>query len=304
MKKQLLIAAVAATMASVSMADISITGNGAVTYTNVDADTGAGSNTFAHDVDFTIVGKNGDTSVSATFATTSESDGTTVTSGLQTENVFMKTSVAGVNIKMGSWTGADTLLSNGTRSDGKFSADTTINGIKLQFEDKNASDASVTVSGSVSGVKVSHEMFQTSTDTSVSGELAGVSIAYRSVDVDGANVGAVTDKTSLEISKEFNGVTLTYANADVAVGGTTVSDAFLGTQSAQNNISGFGLATALAGNDVSVKRITTNATDGAVDVNTTEVVITRALASGATFEATYTDEETQTTLDLELAVKF
>jgi hypothetical protein len=68
MKKQLLIAAVAATMATVSIADVSITGGAKINFTNTDT-TGADSvNQFNHDIDFTLAGKNGDTSVSVTVA--------------------------------------------------------------------------------------------------------------------------------------------------------------------------------------------------------------------------------------------
>jgi len=62
MKKQLLIAAVAATMTSVAMADISISGNMKVNYTNNDNNS-AVTNKVNHEANLVIAGKNGDTSV-------------------------------------------------------------------------------------------------------------------------------------------------------------------------------------------------------------------------------------------------
>ena len=295
MKKQLLVAAVAATFASVSMADISITGGAKVNYTNVNNTAAANTNTFKHDMDLTIAGTSGATTTSMTVSNAATT--ATTTGGLTVENVFVKSAIQGINVKMGQWSGSDSLLGNGTRSAGKFSADTTINGVKVQFEDQNDKDSSVTLSGSVAGVAVSHEIFQTSTDTSISGSLSGVNVAYRSVDADADN----SDKTSLEVSTEMNGVTVTYAEVDVDGTGTTSSDAFFGTFDKDSKIgeaSGFGVSTAMAGNTVTLKSYEVDTVDY------TKVVVNRPLAAGATFEATYTDTDAKSTLDLELAVKF
>ena len=293
MKKQLLVAAVAATFASVSMADISITGGAKVNYTNVNNTAAANTNTFKHDMDLTIAGTSGATTTSMTVSN-DVTTGNDTDAALVVENVFVKSAIQGINVKMGQWSGSDSLLGNGSRSAGKFSADTTINGVKVQFEDQNAKDSSVTLSGSVAGVAVSHEIFKTSTDTSVKGSFSGVDVAYRSVDADAAN----SDKTSLEVSTDMNGVTVTYANVDVDGTGTTSSDAFFGTVASMGEASGFGVSTAMAGNKVTMKSYEIDSVDY------TKVVVNRPLASGATFEATYTDTDASSTLDLELAVKF
>ena len=333
MKKQLLIAAVAATMASVSMADISISGGAKVNYLNVDSTVNTSdSNSISHDVDFTIAGKNGATTVSATFATTGKTvagsantpgvgtnNVTTAavasvptSGGLITENVFLTTKIGDFNIKTGSYAGSDSNMGNGSRADGKISIDTTMSGIKLQFEDSDAAGngSSVTVSGSVSGVALSHEVFNKATDTVVSGSFGGVNAKYRSYDFDGTNSGATTDKTSLVLSTEMNGVTLTYVDVDVAASGTTTSDDFFGTQAtAVNDMSGFGVASSVAGNKIALKSYDIKQSSTAADDSYTKIIVTRPLASGSTFEATYTDADMATgadsvSLDLELAVKF
>ena len=308
MKKQLLIAAVAATMTSVAMADISITGAAQVNYTNVDLDAGTSTNAITHDVDLKITGSAGATTVvmdiqntnaaadavdTEAYASATENAAISFTDNeLNVKNVYMTTSIAGVNVKAGTWYGSDSLLSDGGQTANQVSLDTTISGVKVQFED-NMATSSITFSGEVAGVALSHEIHDASTDTQVSGSFSGVNAAYRSINADAAN----SDKTSLEVSTEVQGVTVTYAKVDSEV--NTASDTFFGTHAAIKDATGFGLTTALAGNTVTFKSLEIDAQDY------TKVVVNRALASGATLEATYTDKQNvSTTLDLELAVKF
>ncbi|ALE52002.1 hypothetical protein SP60_01315 [Candidatus Thioglobus autotrophicus] len=332
MKKQLLIAAVAATMATVSIADVSITGSGKLNYLNTDVSASADgtvaastSNAFGTDLALTVTGKSGDTSVvftqefndqaSVEPSVTGTQQGTV---SMQTKAAYMKSNIAGVNVKAGSWISSDTNMSNGTIADGRFSADYTVSGVKVQYEDRNgeelANPSSFTVSGAVQGVSLSHEMFvNEDTDTKVSGSIAGVNIAYRAYDVDTAAT-TTQDKESIVVDYTTNGITLTYADVDVDGIGTTTSDAFFGTQASPvGDMTGFGVSTAIAGNTIALKSYTINPDNAATssDDDYTKVVITRPLASGATFEATYTDKDAgnndtadQETLDLELAVKF
>ena len=314
MKKQLLIAAVAATMTSVAMADISIAGSGKLNYTNVDNQTTADTNLFSTDLVVTLTGKSGDTSV-VIKQEYNDNANTDNTRAMMTKSAYMASNIAGVNVKAGTWFSADSLLGNGTQSDGAFSADYTVEGVKVQYENKNTasgveSTGSWTVSGAVQGVSLSHEMHENAdTDTKVSGSVAGVDIAYRSYDSD----TATSDKESIEVNYTTNGITLTYADVDVNSTGTTTSDAFFGTQaSAVGDMTGFGISTAVAGNTVALKsyKINPDNISGSVDNEFTKVVVTRPLASGSTFEATYTDKDDKnstansTTLDLELSVKF
>ena len=289
MKKQLLIAAVAATMGTAAIADISISGAAKVNWTDTDY-TAAGTadtNTINHDVDWTIAGKSGDTGVSATFSTTTAG-------AFVTENVFLTTSIAGVNIKTGSFSGGDSMMGDGSRADGKISLDTTVSGVKVQFEDSDAAgnNSSITVSGSVSGVAVSHEIFDTKTDSSISGTFGGVTAKFRSVDSD----TDTADMDSVLVSTEVQGVTLTYA--DVDANATHSSDAFFGTVAAMTDASGFSAATSLAGNGVTFKSYEID------NVDHTKVIVNRPLANGSTFEATFHDNGVADIIDLELAVKF
>ena len=306
MKKQLLIAAVAATMATVSIADVSISGSGKINYTNTDT-TGADSvNTFTNELDLNITGKSGDNTIFLNI----ENLDANGTGALNTKTAYMSSKVGDINVKVGSWYGADSLLGNGGAGNNRFSADTTIGGVKIQYENQEAGDESVTLSGTVAGISISHESHQDGdTDTSVSGSFGGVNATYRSWEQD-IETSTATDKTSIEVSTEVQGVTLTYAAVENDGTGTTTSDAFFGTfATAVNDLEGFGLKTTLAGNTVQLKSYDVKEASTSADDSYTKLVVTRALASGATAELTYTSKDDAgtadvDTLDLELFVKF
>jgi len=286
MKKQLLIAAVAASMTSVAMADVSITG---VATANINKVSGANT-TYAHDLDLKITGKAGDTTAVIDLETKSSAN------SMDVKNSYMKTKIGGANIKIGDWTGSDSLLGNGSNDNTEqLSIDYTMNGVKVQYEDQGGSD-SVTVSGTVGGVAISHEIFDTKTDTKFSTTVAGVSATYRSVDSD----TNAKDKSSLEVSTEVSGLTLTYVDVDANETGSsgTTSDAFFGAQTGVKTASGVGVSTAMAGNKVTFKSYDIN------DVDTNKLIVSRPMAGG-TFEATFTDTDgSSSSTDLELKVKF
>jgi hypothetical protein len=288
MKKQLLIAAVAASMTSVAMADISITGTATA---NINSVSGSDT-TYAQDLDLKITGKVGATTAVIDLETLSSAN------GMDVKNSYMTTSIAGANIKIGDWTGSDSLLGNGGNDNTEqLSVDYSMSGVKLQYEAQGASD-SVTVSGTVGGVAVSHEIFDTKTDTKFSGAVAGVAITYRKIDSD----TDTSDASSLEISTEVSGVKLGYAKVDKNELGS--SDAFFGTFDASTvaksftDATGFSISTSVAGNNVTFKSLDID------NVDTNKVIINRPMAGG-TFEATFVDKDgASSSVDLELKVSF
>ena len=290
MKTQLLAAAVAATMMGAATADVSIAGSAKVNYTNTDTNAGATTNVFKHEVKVNITGKSGDTTVSMGV----ESIGTDVSSAaLVLKTAKVATSVAGVDMTIGQWTGSDTLLSNGSNGAGKFVVSTTMGALGLKFEDSNGGNGKTTVSGSLAGMSVSHSVQAGNGDTSIAGSMGGVSVAARSRDT-----GSLTD-TSVELSTEVQGITLTYALIDAETATTT--DAFFsaGTLVAGTEWQGVGISSTISGNKVTFKGLDQNNT------TTNKIIVNRALASGATFEATYSDTDGgSTSIDLELAVSF
>ena len=314
MKKQLLIAAVAATMASVSMADVSISGGATA---NINSVSGADT-TYASDIDLKIVGKAGATSatVDLEFLTTGEGSATThtyaagataatvvsnATAGSTSnfvKNAYISTNIAGANIKVGDWYGSDSLLGNGTNDNTEgLSVDYTMSGVKVQYEAQGASD-SVTISGTVGGVAISHEIFDAKTDTKFSGSAAGVAITYRKIDNDTDSL----DASSLELSTTVSGVAIAYAKVDRNAAGT--SDAFFGTFDGSTtakkftDATGFSLSTSVAGNKVTFKSLDID------NVDTNKVIVSRPMAGG-TFEATFADTDGKpSSVDLELKVSF
>ena len=288
MKKQLLIAAVAASMTSVAMADISITGTATA---NINSVSGSDT-TYAQDLDLKITGKVGDTTAVIDLETKSTA------SGMDVKNSYMKTSIGGANIKVGDWHGGDSLLGNGTNNNiEQLSVDYSMGGVKVQYEAEGASD-SVTVSGTVGGVSISHEIFDAKTDTKFSGSAAGVAITYRKIDNDTDSL----DASSLELSTTVSGVAIAYAKVDRNAAGT--SDAFFGTFDGSTtakkftDATGFSLSTSVAGNKVTFKSLDID------NVDTNKVIVSRPMAGG-TFEATFADKDgAASSVDLELKVSF
>lgn len=318
MKKQLLIAAVAATMTTVSMADISITGGAKINYTNTDYElaTKNDANAFNHDIDLKIVGQSGATKVVVVMA--DETSEAAASNAFDLEDRYVSSSVGDVNVKVGSWDNGNDFVSDSSRADGKFSANTTISGVKVVYDAANTSDEAVTVSGSMSGVNASYKQETAGEEIKLSTTVAGVSLAYHADNSDTAN----SDKSSIEVSGEVSGIKLAYVQIDAdsatSIGGDSwagdfeVASTDTGAYQLSNNqdVAAIKVSTAVAGNTVSFTRTDI---DGVTGQNTeiNKFMVTRPLASGATFEATYTDltDAYSTTtdftkLDLELAVKF
>ena len=314
MKKQLLIAAVAATMTSAAIADISITGSAKANYLNTDSKVIANnSNTFSSEINLGIKGTNGGSGVVVNLQSKNSADD----DDFDVQDSYVTSSIADVAVQMGSWRGAHNLLEDGDATTAnRFKATTTIAGVTVTYEDGSSTTTkgeSIKLAGEVSGISVSHKMYNNGsgvdeTDTSVSGSLGGVNVAYRTIDSD----TNASDKDSLEVSYEMNGVTLTYAEfgSDSANTSNITSDGSLGDIDAVD-AQGFMVSTAMAGNTIKLRTVDTKVgahTNGENTINS--IIVTRPLASGATFEATYTDTdltgtgEDKTTLDLELAVKF
>ena len=320
MKKQLLIAAVAASMTSVAMADISISGAAKVNYTTVDFDSAAVSDTdtFKHEMDLKIAGKNGDTSVVINFgsidATTADTASDSV---IAIEDAYVSTSIAGVKIKAGQWDNGNNALRASGRSDGKFSASYTMSGVTVAYDAANLSDESIKFSGSIADVAASYKQLQAGNDISLATTVAGVKMSYLALNRDTAN----TDRAVFEATGTVGGVTLTVAKAVTEAGDAIDGDTWMGdfegasgayVLGAGQDVTAVNAKMSYLGNTIQLRR--TEATDGDTagqDTSFTKAIVTRSLGNGTTFEATYTNVNDKgstdtdgSTLDLELAVKF
>jgi hypothetical protein len=332
MKKQIIAAAVAASVSSVALADISITGAAKVNYTNVDVETAStpDTNKFTQETDIKIKGKNGDTEVVINFgggsldntAATSTSRSGTGTNQMNVEDVYVTTKVSGVSIKAGTWDNGNNELRGSERAHGKFQAGTSIGGLNLGFltGSNGASQEEFTVGTNLGGVDLSFTKKNSGETVKASTTVGGVALKYLGLPSDTAN----SDRTYVEASGAFGGVNVKVgkASADSAArldGDTWLGD-FEGNTSGDTmyltegqDITGVELSTSMAGNKVTFRNVSVDdATTGgsAHDTDINKVIITRPLASGATFELTYTDTDDKqsgkdtSALDLELAVKF
>jgi len=283
MKKQLLIAAVAASMTSVAMADVSISGSSKANVVD-----GAAS----IEADLAIVGKSGATSVVANISLdTGMNPGDAIV-----EDLYMTSSFEGVNIKVGNYRSGKSELDVTSTASTRYNLSTSMGGVTATYE-ATAASHDLTLGGTVAGVSVKHKMKQNKdTETWISGSMSGVNVSWNQEKDDSASA----NNTAVVISTEVSGVTATYVKVDSDATAGTAMDGFFGSKSGVKKATGFALATSVAGNKVTFKSLDVDSVD------TSKVIVNRVLASGATFEATYTNNagSVKDTLDLELAVKF
>jgi hypothetical protein len=240
MKKQLLIAAVAATFASVSMADISLSGAGNMKLNS--------NGTSTIDMDLTLKATSGDVTATAKFqnlqdgavsasdvnvATTIEGisvkAGTVKTQGgngtlykKSAKNLVISTKVAGFGV-----TGTTTENSGAMM----LHVSGSVAGMNVKVQNANDSDARlVTLSGSFGGVNVDIESSDAADSYTLGGTFGGADVHYTSatntsatknLQDDGADfdmTGAGTEITALVAS--MNGITVKHIEATDIAGAT------------------------------------------------------------------------------------
>jgi len=314
MKKQIIAAAVAATLTSVAFADISITGQMKANYKQTETG-GTNDNNVTTEANLYVTGKTGDTQIRFEF----DADSADTAGGdLDVEDQWMSTKVGDTSIKVGTWNGSDSILSaDSSRATGKWELNQSVGGVALKAEGSNPEsghngNVSVTAATSIMDNKVSVKVENAQNQYKISGSYAGVNYAYHTVSADAAN----SDKTSIQLGTTIAGIGVEYVAADADSSATITGDSWFGDAAAFNtamtagdDISGVGLSTSVAGNKVTGKFFT-NEVDGGTDIDFTKLIITRPLAGGTTLEVVYTDEDAagsssdKTTVDVELAVKF
>jgi len=320
MKKQIIAAAVAATMTSVAIADISITGSTKVNYTAKDFDNNTSSNAVSTEHDLKFTGKNGDTTVVISMEA-NDADASDAGTSMDIEDVYMTSKVGDINLKVGDWDNGNNFLRASSRTNNMLEASTSFGPIGVTYSSGAGTlTDKVTVKTDVQGVGVKYVTQQEDSEVVVSTNVAGVGITYH---LDN-NKAANTDRSSLELTGKVGDFGVSFVSIDTDSGAKADGDTWAGdfedTTSGgykyQNgaDIDAIMLTTSVAGNGVKFIHTSVDA-DAAVastrDADNNKIVVTRPLASGATFELTYTSQdvtgstsETQDTLDLELAVKF
>jgi hypothetical protein len=327
MKKQLLIAAVAATMTSAAMADISISGNAKFEYQNVEA-TGVAINVNQTntEVNLKLRGKSGDTTVVMDIAANGGAAAAAAgQGGTVVEDMYLTTKVGDVTVKAGNYaTGTSSILGeidNGSRSNNKVTLTTTLGGATVYVGNAGSSAASTgftTINNNmfagvkmdVAGVTVQAKKVSDTVDAfGVSGDMSGVGFRLEQKQGTGSN----TDVVFGNVTTDVNGISLGYAwidaDADTLIGEDDSSIFAVENNSLGDSNSQFTASTSVQGNKVTLKAGTIGFKAATLDRDYTQVTVSRPLASGATATVTYTDKDTadatdSQTFEAELAVKF
>jgi hypothetical protein len=294
MKKQLLIAAVAATMGTAVIADISITGNAEYKYTHTELESKSTSNAASTEVNIKIKGSHGDTTVylDQEFTASNLTDGDN--EGMDIENLYLKTKVGPLSVTAGNWTGSTSAntgqIKDNGRSTNKISVSTAAGPVTLGFWTTPGSGSSdgFTVSGEVAGVKVGlKEASNEYTDINVSGEISGVSYRLDNYDAE----ASADDAFYGMVSKKFKDVTFTANHLEATKGATlTETDGAFGKifegDATTYKISRIAAAMDVAGNAVTVAVLNSTEDNGS-DNDAIKVTASRTLAAGMKVTAAY-----------------
>jgi hypothetical protein len=336
MKKQIIAAAVAASVSAVAMADVSISGN--ANYEWFSTTTGSANAVYTTDteINLNIRGKNGDTTVVADIEI--DNHGNSETDAIDVENTYITTKVGDISVKAGNYSSGTGVLGGeidqGGRDTNKVTLSTNLAGWTVGYAQSGATvdndSSSISASGKVGDVSVSFkEASDTATYVGVSGALAGINYRVENKDADAAN----SDVLFVDLSTKVGGATVGYTVLDADQGGLIkegdsgilglsvngTDDANCNTQSdntaanrcgSAKGASQLRISAPMAGNTLSAKIGTIE--DGlgtGNDLDFTELKLTRALASGATLNIVYDDYDNSTSaskevIEIDLSVKF
>jgi len=335
MKKQIIAAAVAASVSAVAMADVSITGD--ANYEWFSTTTGSNNAVYTADteVNLSVKGKSGDTGVVLNMEFNEDHGG----ANLDVEDMYLTTKVGDVSVKGGHWSSGTTALGgeidHGGRATDKLDLGYEAAGWKLGYQQSGGTvdnDAStITASGNIAGVAISiKEASDTATYLGATGSLAGIDYRIENKDADAAN----QDVLFVDVSTKVGGATVGYtvldadaagliSEGDSGIFGLSVNhedaavDTTPGTSGASNDRGSVAtgakqirVSAPMAGNTLSAKIGTIEDGLGAgSDLDFTELKLTRALASGATLNIVYDDYDDTTStskevIEIDLSVKF
>ena len=325
MKKQLLIAAVAATMTSVAMADISISGSANIKMAGKALSTdAAAAQSSSQNMDIDITGSNGATKVFAHLDIDNAATGggldTSSTEGgtINVDKLYMTTAIGSVNVKAGDWSSCVGMVEGVqacTTTNNSIALSTTVAGLTVGVSGGMSNDSannSFSVSGKVAGLDFKiKDNENTYTNISVKGDVAvgtGTGFYAEHMSRDAAD----SDATLVAAHTVVNGVTLKAASyeADVTglasntgeirpLGTSLVGDyhtAHATTLVTIKDIKGVGANMDIQGNNVNVVvgEYDTAALNG---LDFADIVVTRKLAAGTTLDMSYGKIDTSATDD-------
>ena len=263
----------------------------------------------------TVATSDSTTSAGTFTSGTNGTSGTLANNKIDIEDLYLTTKIGDVSLKAGQWDNGNNELRASSRKGGKFEASTSMGGIDVKYANGNAADDEVTVGTSLGGVSVSYTDKNAGNAVKASTTVGGVGLKYYAENSDSTSA----DRVYYEASTTVGDVSVKIGKAEAEVSATIEGDTWMGDfenasgaydLTAGQDVTTVELATSVAGNKVTFRN--TQISDVAdKDTSFNKVIVTRPLASGATFELTYTDLSDDgstttdaTTLDLELAVSF
>jgi len=322
MKKQLIAAAVATSVSAIAFADISITGNANYEYFAKETTTGMKINDADTEVNLSIKGKSGDTTVVANLELTSSTDNASTDSGddtgLDVEDLYITTKVGDFNIKAGDYASGTTALGgeidNGGRAINKVDINTTVGGVKVGYAVSSSKDttgvdsdytslatdsAAVYASTDINGITVAvKEQSDTYTLVGAKGSVAGVDFRIEQWDNDSATTG---DALFYEVGTKVGNLNVSYAAIDADKAEIVTEDdssIFAREMAVSGNghdyvdgVNQITVSTVMDGTTLTAKLGELTGTAGYQDAAFSQIGAKRKLASGATINVTYDDYE-------------
>jgi len=263
----------------------------------------------------TVATSDSTTSAGTFTSGTNGTSGTLANNKIDIEDLYLTTKVGDVSLKAGQWDNGNNELRASSRKGGKFEASTSMGGIDVKYANGNAADDEVTVGTSLGGVSVSYTDKNAGNAVKASTTVGGVGLKYYAENSDSTSA----DRVYYEASTTVGDVSVKIGKAEAEVSATIEGDTWMGDfenasgaydLTAGQDVTTVELATSVAGNKVTFRNTQISDVNDE-DTSFNKVIVTRPLASGATFELTYTDLSDDgstttdaTTLDLELAVSF
>jgi hypothetical protein len=334
MKKQLIAAAVAASMSAVAMADVSITGNANYEYfhkTDGGASGDATSNYGDTEVNISIVGKSGDTSVVANLEIDEAGDAAAAT-GIDVEDLYISTKIGDVSVKAGDYASGTTALGgeidNGGRAVNKVSLSTKVGPATVGYATSESGGtfdndgSTVSLDMPIAGMNLSiKDQSDSYTLVGLSGTQGGVNFRLENKDADAAN----SDVFFYQVGTKMGDLSVSVEgiDADAALLVTEDDSVVFAQEMASSNTGKAGvdgiqqitLGTTIDGTALKLRAGSLKGIAGRQDADFMRVEASRPLASGATLTVSYDDYDdtnvaTSGTMydtqlvEIDLAVKF
>ena len=341
MKKQLLIAAVAATLGTSAMADISITGDALMRYASTEDAGGsaADENQLDQRIRLKMVGTSGDTKVVMGLRTDNDEaaaartgGATASTNGIETDYRFISTKVGGATVKVGEWwestglglvrkgqsSGTNAVRVSGTVADVDLGlqgtvdgpevvidASTTIAGVKLGLEHDttdNTGYTDATIEGKMADINYAAEIYQSDATASD----ADAHLVHLFTKIGGATVHLAAAKWEADSgTARVNNVKFSPLGVSILGTATGINgELAVGNVNAgttEDKVTGARVDFNMAGN--SIQLAAGNLEVGTVDKSFTDIIVTRDLA-GAKLALSAGEWNSRKSMGAKISVKF